>query len=95
MGLITTSVHLIKLLDGIEIKGEPLLTGKAVDFVKYICTVFFMWKVMWWYDVTLLFFFFFHKQTQLFLELQHANSVFPFFSSLIWVVEYKGKGMCA
>uniref|UniRef100_A0A8C3C1N3 Ataxin-10 n=1 Tax=Cairina moschata TaxID=8855 RepID=A0A8C3C1N3_CAIMO len=27
LGLITTSVHLIKLLDGIEIKGEPLLTA--------------------------------------------------------------------
>lgn len=40
------------------IKGEPLLTGKDVNFVKYIvCAVFFMWEVMW-YDVTLLIGFF-------------------------------------
>lgn len=42
LGLISTSVHLIKLLHGIQIKEELLLTGKAMDFVKYIvCTIFF------------------------------------------------------
>lgn len=58
LGLIATSIHLIKLLDRMPIKGEPLLTGKDVNFVKYIvCAVFFMWEVMW-YDVTLLIGFF-------------------------------------
>lgn len=42
LGLISTSVHLIKLLHGIQIKEELLLTGKAVDFFRYIaCAVFF------------------------------------------------------
>lgn len=48
LGLITTSVHLINLLDGMQVKEEPLLIGKDVDFVKYIvCAVFFVWEVMW------------------------------------------------
>lgn len=42
LGLISTSVCLIKLLHGVQIKEELLLTGKAGDFVKCITrTIFF------------------------------------------------------
>ena len=60
LGLISTSVNLIKLLHGIQIKEELLLTGKAVVFVKYVaCSIYFlMCQVLWWYDVALLIHFF-------------------------------------
>lgn len=84
LGLIATSIHLIKLLDRMPIKGEPLLTGKDVNFVKYIvCAVFFMWEVMW-YDVTSLIHFFSYKLNCFW----SCNMLIPFFLSnlMLWMV---------